>query len=58
MRITEYFKATRAEMVHVNWPDRQKTIRFTVTVILVALGTAVTLGIADFVFGRLLTLLF
>ncbi len=57
-RITEYVKATRAEMSHVNWPSRQQTIRFTVLVILVSLCTATLLGISDFVFSRLLTLLF
>ena len=57
-RITEYVKATRAEMSHVNWPTRQQTIRFTSLVIAVSLATAVLLGVADFVFSRLLTLLF
>ncbi|HEX7724509.1 MAG TPA: preprotein translocase subunit SecE [Candidatus Paceibacterota bacterium] len=58
MKLGEYIKATQAEMTHVNWPTRQQTIRFTVAVILVSLGTAAILGISDFVFGRLLTLLF
>lgn len=58
MKITEYIKATRAEMNHVNWPTKAETIRFTALVIAVSLGTAVILSISDFVFGRLLTLLF
>lgn len=58
MRITEYVKQTRAEMSHVNWPSREQTIRFTVLVIVVSLATAVLLGISDFVFSKLLTLLF
>ena len=58
MRITEYVKQTRAEMTHVNWPTRQQTIRFTVLVILVSLATAALLGVSDFVFSKLLTLLF
>jgi len=58
MKITEYIKDTRAEMNHVNWPTRAETIRFTVMVIAVSLGVAILLGIADFVFGKLLTLLF
>jgi preprotein translocase subunit SecE len=57
-RIIEYVKATRAEMTHVNWPSREQTIRFTVLVILVSLCTAALLGVSDFVFSRLLTLLF
>ena len=57
-RVTEYVKATRAEMAHVNWPSREQTIRFTVLVILVSLLTAALLGVSDFVFSKLLTLLF
>ena len=58
MKITEYIKDTRAEMNHVNWPTKAETIRFTALVIAVSLATAILLGISDFVFGRLLTLLF
>jgi preprotein translocase subunit SecE len=58
MRFTEYVKATRAEMIHVNWPSREQTIRFTVLVILASVATAILLGAADFVFSKLLTLLF
>lgn len=58
MKITEYIKDTRAEMNHVNWPTKAETIRFTALVISVSLATAILLGISDFVFGRLLTLLF
>ena len=58
MKIGEYIKATQAEMAHVNWPSREQTIRFTAAVILVSLGTAIILGLSDFVFSHLLTLLF
>lgn len=58
MRITEYFKATKAEMTHVVWPTKQETIRFTALVIVVSLAVALLLGVSDFVFERLLTLLF
>jgi len=58
MKFTEYVKATKAEMVHVNWPSKEQTIRFTTLVILVSLATAVLLGLSDYVFSRLLTLLF
>lgn len=58
MGISNYIKDTRAEMSHVNWPTRQQTIRFTVAVVTVSVLTAVILSVADFVFSRLLTLLF
>ena len=58
MRITDYVKQTQAEMSHVNWPSRQQTVTFTVLVIVVSVLTAVLLGISDFVFSKLLSLLF
>ncbi len=58
MKFTEYVKDTRAEMAHVNWPSRQQTVRFTVMVIIVSLIVAALLGLSDFVFSKLLTLLF
>jgi preprotein translocase subunit SecE len=58
MKFTEYFKDTRAEMTHVNWPSRQQTVRFTVMVIIVSIVVAALLGLSDFVFSKLLTLLF
>jgi preprotein translocase subunit SecE len=57
MKISQYIKETQAEMLHVNWPTRAETIRFTVLVIAVSLITAALLGLADFVFSKLLTLL-
>jgi len=58
MSIAQYIKDTEAEMKHVNWPSRSQTITFTVLVILVSLATAALLGLSDFVFSKLLTLLF
>jgi preprotein translocase subunit SecE len=58
MKIAEYIKDTQAEMNHVNWPTRSETIRFTALVIIVSLATALLLGLSDFVFEKLLTLLF
>lgn len=58
MKFAEYIKATQAEMTHVNWPSKGQTIRFTVAVIAVSIAVSVLLGVSDFVFSRLLTLLF
>ncbi|MEI6057969.1 MAG: preprotein translocase subunit SecE [bacterium] len=56
MKITQYFKDTRAEMAHVTWPSRQQAISFAVLVILISVGTAAFLGLSDFIFSRLLSL--
>ena len=58
MSFSNYVKETRAEMSHVNWPTREQTVRFTLMVIAVSLATAILLGVCDFVFSKLLTLLF
>lgn len=58
MNFSQYIKDTQAEMNHVNWPTKSETIRFTVLVIVVSLATALLLGLSDFVFSKLLTLLF
>jgi preprotein translocase SecE subunit len=57
-RFAQYIKDTRAEMNHVNWPTRAETVRYTTLVIAVSIATAILLGISDFVFSRLLTLIF
>ncbi len=58
MTITEYIKETRAEMAHVTWPTRSQAINYALLVVAVSVGTAVFLGVCDYVFSRLLTLLF
>ena len=58
MALGEYIKGTQAEMKHVNWPSREQTTRYTVMVIAVSIIVAIILGLSDFVFSKLLTLLF
>lgn len=53
-RITNYFKETRAELRHVNWPTRKQAAVFTVLVIAVSLFTALYLGALDFIFSGIL----
>jgi preprotein translocase subunit SecE len=58
MSLSTYVKETQTEMKHVNWPSKEQTIRYTLLVILVSIATAALLGVSDFVFSKLLTLLF
>ena len=51
-KITEYFKETKGELKHVNWPTRQQTIYFTIIVIVVSVLIAYFLGIFDFIFSK------
>ncbi|NDE68255.1 preprotein translocase subunit SecE [bacterium] len=58
MKITEYVKETQAEMGHVTWPTRKQAIAYAVLVIVISVVTAAFLGVFDYAFSRLLTLLF
>lgn len=58
MKIAEYIKDTRAEMAHVTWPTRKQAIAYSILVVAVSVGISLYLGLADYVFSRLLTLLF
>jgi preprotein translocase subunit SecE len=49
--LSDYLKETRAEMKHVTWPTRSQAIYYTVVVILISLGTALYLGLLDYIFS-------
>lgn len=38
-------------MKHVSWPSRQKTVVYTVVVVVVSIALAVYLGLLDYVFS-------
>lgn len=50
--ITNYFKATYAEMKHVKWPSQNQTMVYTVLILAICAFTAVFLGLFDFAFSR------
>lgn len=53
-RITAFLKESRAELKKVVWPDRDETVRYTVSVIVISAGLALFLGGLDFVFRFIL----
>ena len=52
VKITEYFKETKAELKHVNWPGRKLTFYYTMIVIALSVLVAYFLGIFDFIFSQ------
>ncbi|MFH1608514.1 MAG: preprotein translocase subunit SecE [Patescibacteria group bacterium] len=52
VKITEYFKETKAELKHVNWPGKKLTIFYTIVVIIISALIAYFLGFFDFLFSR------
>jgi len=56
MSIINYFKETKLEMSHVNWPTKRQAITFSLVVIVISILTAFFLGLFDFIFSRILGL--
>ena len=50
-KITEYFKETKTELKHVNWPTRNQTIFYTLIVVILSILLAYFLGVFDFIFS-------
>ena len=50
-KITEYFKETKAELKHVNWPGKRQTFYYTVIVVALSVIVAYFLGVFDFIFS-------
>jgi preprotein translocase subunit SecE len=53
-KIIQFLKEAREELTKVNWPSREKTINYTLTVIGISIFVAVFLGGLDYFFGYLL----
>ena len=51
------WRETIGELHKVSWPTTQETWRLTYIVLLVMLAMSITLGLLDFVFSKLITLL-
>jgi preprotein translocase SecE subunit len=54
--MSNYFRETREELSHVNWPGRRQVIVSTLIVIAVAAIVALSLGVFDLFFSWLLKL--
>jgi len=54
-KIKTFLSESFLEMKKVNWPTRQETIRYTLIVIGISVGTAVYLGGLDYIFANLLS---
>ncbi len=56
-RILRYLKEVRAELRKIVWPSRSTTIRLTLIVLGVSLVFSIALGVIDWVFTQLFTLI-
>jgi preprotein translocase subunit SecE len=55
--ITRFLRETRSELKKVVWPTRREAINMTGIVLAVTLAMAAGLGIVDWIFSRLFTLI-
>ncbi len=55
--VVKYFKETRAELRKVSWPSRKDAVNLTIIVMTVTLAMAAFLGVVDFLFSRLFSLI-
>ena len=55
--VVRYFKDTRAELRKVSWPSREEAVNLTIIVMTVTIAMAAFLGVVDFLFSRLFSLI-
>ena len=53
-KLTSFLQESKQELLRVNWPTRQETLRLTGVVVLISILVALFLGLLDAVFARLL----
>jgi preprotein translocase subunit SecE len=53
-KLITFLKEVKMEVKKINWPDRQKTTRYTIVVLGISLAVALYLGGLDFLFTLLL----
>lgn len=52
-----FLREVRSELLKVTWPTRSEVIRLTLVVILISVFIGLYLGLADYLFTKLLELL-
>lgn len=53
-RIVEFVKESKIELKKVTWPNREETLRYTMTVIIISVALALFLGGLDYLFQFIL----
>ena len=55
--LLNYLRSTRGELKHVSWPTQRQVVVYTILVVLVSIFTVVYLGVLDFGFTRILSII-
>lgn len=56
-RIQKWWRETVGELRKVTWPSKEDAIKMTKVTAIVVIGSAVVLGLVDFVFSELISLI-
>lgn len=56
-KIISYFSESRDELRKVVWPTRSRVLTMTVTVLVLVVVISLYLGVADYIFSKMLTYL-
>ena len=54
MKIFTFIKEAKEEMKKVDWPDKQKVIKYTMAVIQLSIAVAIFLGLLDLMFSSVI----
>ena len=53
-KIIQFLKDAKVELEKVNWPTKQQTINYTLTVVGISIAVALFLGGLDYIFEQIL----
>ncbi len=56
-KATKFIKETKSELKKVIWPGRKELVSFTSVVFVSVIAAAFLIGVVDFVFARMLSLI-
>ena len=56
-RVQRYIRETVGELRKVNWPTRQEATNLTIIVLIVTFSMSIVLGLLDFIYTRLISLI-
>lgn len=53
-KLTQYFRATAAELKQVTWPTQHQTMLYTILVISISIVVSLIVGAFDFIFSQII----
>lgn len=54
VKITQFLKEAKAELLKVNWPNKVQARNYTLIVIGISIAVAIFLGSLDYIFGYII----